>query len=234
MLFLVKTVRKFDKFLLTLFFVSIFFLGCTPKTELEGEIQLNPSIVVKNTVAPILTPDLPTAEALLVATSTSTAVSATKTSEPASTPAPTARTETATVIPTLEIVTQEPTISVVEIAIDPQKNSTICTQSADLEETVVDVTFPPFCIIWIDRYEDEIGFQIQLDYPNEFKQFVFDVTENTTQLIIPEELSPQSHESFDECLLRKDFILSVFRQESNKKTRIGGMAVNLECNIADY
>lgn len=122
---------------------------------------------------------------------------------------------TYTPIPTLSF-TPRPSRTIPEVTataqiliVKPNPDEPRCNRSDRLQETEVDITGSPFCIVWIDEFDDEVGFRVHLNYFGSGERFVYEVSPNVTQLIVPEMDTPRLNESFEQCIYRNSFMVEV-------------------------
>lgn len=111
-----------------------------------------------------------------------------------------------------------------------QTNATVCLPPPDLLETEVDIVADPFCIVWIDEFTDETGFQIVLEYPQSGEQFVYETEANVTQFLVSEAEAPRLAESQEQCLKRKDWQVKVAALRPSGLHPFAATAVTIECN----
>jgi hypothetical protein len=88
---------------------------------------------------------------------------------------------------------------------------------------------PSFCAVWVDSFNDEVGFRVVLEYPNSGEVFVYEVGPNVTQLIVPALHIPRPTESDEQCRARKDFRLSVSALLPGSESEIGNTGGQSEC-----
>jgi hypothetical protein len=90
----------------------------------------------------------------------------------------------------------------------------------------------PFCIVWRDRWRDEAGFRIVLQYeqpqgPPEV--FEYTLPADTTEILFPPADSPANINP-DQCLTRKDFAVTVFAMLPGRgEVQVDSRSVVLEC-----
>lgn len=152
-----------------------------------------------------------------------TRISATALPETIATPTTAVLPPTSTTIPT---ATLPPT----QVATSTKPaNATACVPPPDLLETEVDIVADPFCIVWIDEFTDETGFQVILEYPQSGEQFIYETAANVTQLIVPENDTPRLTESLEQCMRRNAFMVQVIALMPATKRNVGGTGANIEC-----
>lgn len=125
----------------------------------------------------------------------------------------------------LEESSTEQTVTLTE-----QTDTTVCLPPSDLLETEVDILAAPFCIVWIDKFTDETGFQIVLEYPQSGEQFVYETEANVTQFLVPQADAPRLAESQEQCLKRKDWQVKVAALRPGGLHPFAETAVTIECN----
>lgn len=102
-----------------------------------------------------------------------------------------------------------------------------CTPPSNLEESRISLASGD-CVVWIDSYEDETGFEIRLHYPRSDETFVYLVPANSTEFIVPEEDRPNLEASLAQCNRRKDMELTVTALGENER-RVGSVFMIVEC-----
>lgn len=111
----------------------------------------------------------------------------------------------------------------------PNPNEPECPRPSDLEETEVDISGVLFCIVWVDKFDDESSFQIVLQYDRSGEHFIYVVRPDITQLVVPETDAPRLNESLEQCLRRKDWQITVIALRSGSEYPFAGMAATVEC-----
>lgn len=172
---------KFFRLSPLLFFALLAACTATPPPTISSVPTSN-----SHSPAPTITP-IPTSSPTLVPSSTST-----RTPVPTYTPRPII---TLTPIPALYLL--------------PDARTTECAEPLDIESTLIDVRFLPFCVFWVDQQENELGFRIVVEYVGG-EVFAFEVDVNTTKTVIPDQYSPRTYESQENCSARGAFALSVY------------------------
>lgn len=105
-----------------------------------------------------------------------------------------------------------------------------CSHPNELDRfKVMVVNNPSFCIVWVDEFQNETGFLVTINYLNSKETFVFEAKPNITQLLIPQEYSPTSTLSHEDCLKRQVFNASVVALINAGNIEIGGTAGQGEC-----
>mgnify|MGYP006921586399 CR=1 FL=1 len=194
--------------------------GCNLQDQSDSEVgaiqtTVIPSLVNTPTTSDIA--DIPTSHATaLIATALPATATATVTATPSPTRQPVAAKVTATATAQTRMVT-------------PDVDEVTCERPDDLNETEVDVTGPTFCVVWLDQFDDELGFTVHLEYFQSGERFVYAVEPNVTQLIVPEDDSPRLAESFEQCVRRKDYTITVVALRPNGEQQINKLTVNVEC-----
>lgn len=171
------------------------------------EVAISPTMAVKDTAVPTATPG------------------------PTSTPL--ARTTPIRLAPT---PTPPATVTAVFTQITPNPNEPPCPRPDDLAEKEVDVSGEPFCIVWIDPFADETGFQVILEYfqgdqPTE--RFVYEVAPNITELIVPDADTPRLGESVEQCMRRHSWGIRIVALRQQIEWPFAGMGMNVECGSFD-
>lgn len=135
--------------------------------------------------------------------------------------------------------TRTPIPSLTPIVIIPDANEPKCVRPEMLEITKI-LTISDgsmFCILWLDLFENEIGFRIILKYDNTIgvngsgEIFIYEVDPNSIQLIVPHEHAPRLGESQDQCKTRSDFTVQVIALGSDGQF-LGSeqMATEVDCH----
>lgn len=139
---------------------------------------------------------------------------------------------THTLIPT-KTSTPQASATAKVLLLTPNPNEPECPHPPDLKETEVDISGVPFCIVWVDKFDDESGFHIVLQYDRSGEHFVYVVGPDMTQLVVPEADAPRLNESLEQCLQRKDWQITVIALRSGSEYPFGGMAATVECGSAN-
>lgn len=117
--------------------------------------------------------------------------------------------------------------------VTPDLNEPECSLHPDspinLEETKINAIGSPFCIVWLDEFDDEQGFQIHLTYFHSGERFIFEVKPNITQLVIPENQAPRLTESLEQCMSRNSFMIEVVAYWPDKESSVGSFGMDIEC-----
>lgn len=203
------------KKMIPLIFYSLIFVSCNPaisNLSATTESRSEPIVVLQSTPNPTriiaentaVSPHTPTPRPL-----------ATRTSIPTSVP--------------MVAATPEATATAKVLLITPNPDEPVCSRPSDLEETEVNVLVEPFCIVWVDKFDDEAGFRILLEYAQSGERFIYEVEPDTTQLVVPKIDAPRLSESLEQCQRRKDWQISVIALRSGSQHPFGGMAVTIEC-----
>lgn len=108
--------------------------------------------------------------------------------------------------------------------------SLVCARPENLTDTKVNTVWgPPFCIVWVDEFEDEQGYRISLDYFQSGELFIYEVGVDVDQLIVPDADAPRLNESLEQCLRHKDYEIFVTALRPNSEERVDGMAFTTHC-----
>lgn len=130
-------------------------------------------------------------------------------------------------------LTPAPTATAKVLLVTPSPNEPECARPDDLSDLGINVSVEPFCVVWVDKFEDEVGFQIILDYAQSDEHFIYESEPNITQLIVPFSDAPRLNESREQCLGRKDWQIQVIALRPSAEYPVGSTAVNLECGAPD-
>jgi len=103
-----------------------------------------------------------------------------------------------------------------------------CPAIEPAAEPTVDV-LSPFCVVWLDEFDDERGFRVHLDYTSSGERFVYEVGPNVTRLAVPEEDTPRLTESAEQCRRRNAYTVQVVALRPDVAWRVGSIAANIEC-----
>lgn len=91
------------------------------------------------------------------------------------------------------------------------------------------VNHPSFCAVWVDNFDDESGFLVNLTYPNSGEAFAYRVEANITQLVFPEKDIPSTI-SQEECRKRQVFEIRVSALFDSDSVEIGRISGQGECH----
>ncbi|HYN88453.1 MAG TPA: SH3 domain-containing protein [Ardenticatenaceae bacterium] len=98
------------------------------------------------------------------------------------------------------------------------------------------LTSEPYCIQWIDEFDDEQGFRVTLQYDTSSARpgetFVYEVGPDITRVLIPEEqtlISPEQSQA--DCFRRAAFSITVVALRPSGEEQVGGMAGFYECGL---
>jgi hypothetical protein len=101
------------------------------------------------------------------------------------------------------------------------------------EQGRISISFDPYCISWVNPYNDETGFRIVWEYINSGEIFVYEVGPGVTELFPPEEHAPRMGESREQCMRRKDFTLTIIALRPGGENRIDQVGMIAECFLPD-
>lgn len=105
----------------------------------------------------------------------------------------------------------------------------VCDRPETLPDTEVDVSGLPFCIVWVDPFDDETGYQVHLDYFHSGERFVYEVGPDTVQLVVPAADAPRLEESFEQCRNRQELIVAVVALRDSIRWPVNSMTLQSEC-----
>lgn len=224
--------------LFSTFFLTI--IGCNSQVKPVSDVSSNNREPLTSTSVSTQRPSetrnvidaSATAVTMVVATATATAIVTSTKVLPAT---------QVTYTPTLILsFTPRPSRTIPEVTataqiliVKPNLDEPRCNRPNSLQETEVDITEPPFCIVWIDEFDDEDGFRVHLDYFGSGEHFVYEVSPNVTQLIVPEMDTPRLNESFEQCIYRNSFMVKVVALRETIEQRVNSMAATIECGGID-
>ncbi|HZD56114.1 MAG TPA: hypothetical protein VE136_05305 [Anaerolineales bacterium] len=102
-----------------------------------------------------------------------------------------------------------------------------CERDQTTQDLKVDLGFnPETCVVWVDEFEDEMGFRVILKYWSSGEIFVYEVGSNVTQLVLPREHAPRLDESQEQALRRHDIQISVLAlRPGHKPWPVGEMGL---------
>lgn len=183
----------------TIFFLSIY--GCfLVLISCGSQSQINLSETqITTTITPVQPTESPVSTSITLTEVDQISTLPVKPTD-TSTPIPTTIRPTRTLIPT-------PTITLTPklLVITPDPNSLECPRPEDLQDTEVNMSGPPFCIVWIDKFDDELGYRISLNYFQSGEHFIYEILgSDIVQFIVPEADAPRLDESLEQCRRRKD------------------------------
>jgi hypothetical protein len=141
--------------------------------------------------------------------------------------------ESPTVVAQVALTTL-PTLRVTPTAlhIETDSNESKCVRPDRLQSFKVAVVGnPSFCVVWVDRFENEVGFRVVFEYLNSDEVFVYELGSNATQLVMPNHHVPRPAESREQCIARKDFTVQVSALLPNVAVDIGTTSGQSECNF---
>ena len=187
---------------IVIFVVCILTLvGCKPQNGPASEAS-----DVRVTLASVLPSVAATNRSVTATTSaiinSTPTVRPTYTQTPTPIPKPTSTRRPATATPM-------PTATSQFFIISSNLNEPECDRPESLKETKIDSVNSPFCIVWLDEFDDEQGFQIFLTYyqgSQSSERFAYEVEANVTQLIVPESHAPRLTESLERCMSHNSYM----------------------------
>jgi WD40 repeat protein len=86
-----------------------------------------------------------------------------------------------------------------------------------------------FCITWTDSLSDERGFRVLLEYLRSGERFSYEVGPNTEVFAVPPADAPPLDASGEQCMARKDFMITVIALRPDGETPLDSMASEGEC-----
>ncbi|HJR80805.1 MAG TPA: hypothetical protein VJ821_12080 [Anaerolineales bacterium] len=90
---------------------------------------------------------------------------------------------------------------------------------------------PAFCVVWVDNFQNETGFQIDLSYLDSGEIFVYEVGPDVTQVLVPEEHRPT--DSQGNCIrTRQVFDANVIALLDSGNVQVGSIGGQGECWIS--
>lgn len=217
---------KKKNYSVTILLVLFYFLmatACYTRSE-EANVINTPALRVQatNTLLFVATPDqIPTISPAF------TPLSGTM---PATPFTPSTRKPRGTLEPTRS---PKPTATAVVVKVTPNLDEPECRPlPEDIQATKIGITGPSFCIVWLDSFNDELGYRVTLEYDRSGERFVYEVEPNVTQLLIPDADAPRPNESQEQCMLRyNSFAVTVIALRPNGESLVNGMAANMECDL---
>lgn len=145
-----------------------------------------------------------------------------------STPIPTTIRPTRTLIAT-PTITLTPQLFVMT----PDPDSPECPRPEDLQDTEVNISGPPFCIVWIDKFDDELGYRISLKYFQSGEHFIYEILgSDIVQFIVPVADAPRLDESLEQCRRRKDIEIFFTAIRPGGDWLVGGTALETHCPLS--
>lgn len=98
-----------------------------------------------------------------------------------------------------------------------------------LAQTEVD--FVSDCIVWLDSFNNETGFIVELGYPRSGDWFLYHTPANVTAMHIPAEDAPRLMESAEQCSNRQSIVVEVTAVLPDGNRRFAGMGLDTECDL---
>jgi hypothetical protein len=166
---------------------------------------------------------------------THTAVSPTETTAPTDTLllTPTTHTLQPAITPTSSPVTPAITETPQLLVTTPDPDAPECPRPEDLPDTGVNISWPPFCIVWIDKFDDEMGYRIRLNYFQSGEHFIYEIMgADIVQFVVPEADAPRLDESLEQCRRRKDIELFVTAIRPGGDWSVDAMALTTHCPLS--
>lgn len=114
------------------------------------------------------------------------------------------------------------------VVVTPDAAEADCDASGLSAESPVEIG-APFCVVWLDDFDDERGFRVHLNYDGSGERFIYEVGPDVTQLVVPADHAPRLEESLDECMRRNAFEVQVIALRPETEWRVGSLAANVEC-----
>ena len=129
--------------------------------------------------------------------------------------------------------TPKPTATAVVVVVTPNPDEPDCRPlPEDIQTTKIGITGPSFCIVWLDLFNDELGYRVILEYDRSGERFTYEVGPDITQLLVPEAAAPRPDESQEQCMLRyNSFAVTVIALRPDGESLVNGMAANMECDL---
>jgi len=110
-----------------------------------------------------------------------------------------------------------------------EATATDCPIPDTLAQTEVDLV--PDCIVWLDSFDNETGFIVELGYPHSGDWFRYHTPANVTTMHILPEDAPRLMESAEQCLSRQSIVVWVTAVLPDGERRFTGMAMDIECDL---
>lgn len=107
--------------------------------------------------------------------------------------------------------------------------ATDCPIPDTLAQTEVD--FVSDCIVWLDSFDNETGFIVELGYPHSGEWFRYYTSANVTAIHIPAEDAPRLMESAEQCLSRHSIAVWITAVLPDGERRFTGMGMDIECDL---
>ena len=90
---------------------------------------------------------------------------------------------------------------------------------------------PAFCVVWVDNFQNETGFRIDLSYSDSGEIFVYEVGPDVTQVLVHEEHGPT--DSQGNCIrTRQVFEANVIALLDSGSVQVGSVGGQGECWIS--
>jgi hypothetical protein len=112
----------------------------------------------------------------------------------------------------------------------PASDASACASSPEGEKGTVGVARgQSFCITWADTFDDERGFRVQLEYLRSGERFSYEVGPDTAAFAVPTADAPPADASGEQCMARKDFMVTVIALRPGGELPVNSMAGEGEC-----
>lgn len=115
------------------------------------------------------------------------------------------------------------------VQVTPGADEVVCDRPETLPDTEVDISGPPFCIVWVDPFDDETGYRVHLDYFQSGERFIYEVGPDTEQLLLPEADAPHPEGPFEQCRNRQELTVTVLALRNGTTWPVNSMTLQSEC-----
>ena len=129
--------------------------------------------------------------------------------------------------------TSAPTATAKVIQVTPGADEVVCPRPETLPDTEVDISGPPFCIVWVDPFDDETGYRVHLDYFQSGERFIYEVGPDTEQLLLPEADAPHPEGPFEQCRNRQELTVTVLALRNGTTWPVNSMTMQTECGSVE-
>ncbi len=86
------------------------------------------------------------------------------------------------------------------------------------------------CVVWVDSYSDESGFEVILEYPSEGARMTYKLPPDTEVFIFPAADQPRALPSAEACQRRTNYSVQVMVHRGNgPPLMVGGFAADGHC-----
>lgn len=204
--------------------IGYLLFGISCQAQPSGESEL---------VAVVLTPAVSEPSKTLAPTPTIEVVTTRKQETPRATQTPTVTSTVAQTSSQLETPTITATATAKIVQVTPDSTAPTCSVPAPQKEAEVTFSFSPaFCIVWVDKFDNEIGYLVSLDYSHSGERFVYEIFgADAVQIFVPEADAPRLNESREQCLNRQEFTVFVTAILPDGEWQIDGFAMTTHCNV---